>query len=131
MGMPLELMEEDLEASTREAMEYLEEEEEREVMDLGGQRRERGRRENTMSDGDLACLQRKFPFLADLSDRFVRSQTTGELLKMEATAMKLKMMEQSRDYEDYRFVYIATSKTYYRCRFYESIFNCRITSKVR
>jgi len=23
------------------------------------------------------------------------------------------------------------SKTYYRCRFYESIFNCRITSKVR
>ena len=98
--MPLELMEEDLETSTREAMEYLEEEEEREVVDLGGQRRERGRRENTMSDGDLACLRRKFPFLADLSDRFVRSQTTGELLKMEATAMKLKMMEQSRDYED-------------------------------
>jgi len=65
--MPLELMEEDLETSTREAMDYLEEEEEREVVDLGGQRRERGRRENTMSDGDLACLRRKFPFLADLS----------------------------------------------------------------
>ena len=28
-------------------------------------------------------------------------------------------------------LYIGASKTYYRCRFYETIFNCRITSKVR
>jgi hypothetical protein len=53
-----------------------------------------------MTDADLAYLRRKFPFLADLSDSFVRSQTTGELLKMESTAMKMKVLEQSRDYED-------------------------------
>ena len=63
-----------------------------------GQKRKR--EESCMSDGDLACLRKKFPFLADLSDAFVKSQTTGELLKMETTAMKMRMLEQSRDYED-------------------------------
>ena len=65
-----------------------------------GPREVKRRRENIMTDGDLACLKKKFPFLAELSDKFVRGQTTGELLKMESTAIKMKMLESSRDHED-------------------------------
>ena len=46
----------------------------------------------SMSEADMASLKRKLPFLADFSDNFIRSQTTGDLLKMESTAIKLKML---------------------------------------
>jgi len=92
------MSEEDLESTTREAADYLEDQLDREA-EAPREARKR-RREDNMSDTDLAFLRKRFPFLSDLSDRFVRSQTTGELLKMETTAMKMKMLEQSRDYED-------------------------------
>ena len=85
------MSEEDLESTTREATDYLEDQLDREA-EAPREARKR-RREDNMSDADLAFLRKRFPFLSDLSDKFVRSQTTVELLKMETTAMKMKMLE--------------------------------------
>ncbi len=54
----------------------------------------------TMTDGDLASLRRKFPFLADFSDHFVRSRPMEALLKIETTSMKMKELERVRDTDD-------------------------------
>jgi len=96
--MPVEMSDDEFESNTDIAIEFAEDEEDRE--NSGPREVKRRRRENIMTDGDLACLRKKFPFLADLSDKFVRGQTTGELLKMETTAIKMKMLESSRDHED-------------------------------
>lgn len=97
--MPVDLSDEELEMATLEANAYLEDE-----SDRAGNRppdSKKSRYEaSIMTDADLAFLRKKFPFLVELSDSFVRSQTTGELLKMESTAMKIRVLEQSRDYED-------------------------------
>lgn len=53
-----------------------------------------------MSDSDLACLRRKFPFLADFSDQFVRSRPTETLLKIETTSLKIREMDRVRDAND-------------------------------
>lgn len=93
------LSDDELELTAMEAAAYLEDESDR----AGGRQPElkKPRKEvNPMTDADLSFLRRKFPFLADLSDNFVRSQTTSELLKMETTSMKMRVLEQSRDYED-------------------------------
>jgi len=97
--MPGDMSDDDFESTRGEAVEMLEDESDREGQSQMSSKK-RKREESSMSDADLACLRRKFPFLADLSDNFVKSQTTGELLKMETTAMKMRMLEQSRDYED-------------------------------
>ncbi len=99
--MPVELSDDEFEETTAEAMASLEDEADREVIEAAGLMDSRKRKgAELMSDADLACLRKRFPFLVDLSDRFVRSQTTSELLKLESTAMKMKMIEQSRDFED-------------------------------
>jgi hypothetical protein len=54
----------------------------------------------TMTDNDLASLRRKFPFLSDFSDHFVRSQPMESLLKIETTSMKMRELERSRDTDD-------------------------------
>jgi len=97
LGLPVEISEDDLESITREAEDFMEDEDDREVY---GRTERKRKSEDAMSDADLACLRKKFPFLAELSDKFVRSQKTGELLKMETTCMKMKLLEQSRDCED-------------------------------
>ena len=78
--MPAELSDDELELTSAEAAAFLEDEEDR-----AGSRQAEAKRSrkdpNPMTDGDLAFLRKKFPFLAELSDNFVRSQTTGELLK--------------------------------------------------
>jgi len=97
--MPAILEEDELENAVFEATALLEDE-----GDRGGsgsfepKRKEAGK--SSMSESDLAFLRKRFPFLADLSDEFVRSQPMGELLKMETTAIKMGLMEQSRDFED-------------------------------
>jgi len=92
------MSDDDIESTTREAEEYLEDEEDRgpsEPREI-----KKRKREDNMTDTDLVFLRKKFPFLSELSDRFIRSQTTAELLKMETTTLKMRMMEQSRDCED-------------------------------
>jgi hypothetical protein len=96
--MPVEMSDEELEETTGVAMDFIEDESDREVV-INRENRKR-KSEETMSDADLVFLRRKFPFLAELSDKFVRSQTTTEILKMESTALKIKMMEQTGDIED-------------------------------
>jgi hypothetical protein len=54
----------------------------------------------TMSDKDLACLRRKFPFLADFSDEFVCSKPMETLLKIETTSIKIREMKRVRDVDD-------------------------------
>jgi hypothetical protein len=49
---------------------------------------------------DLASLKRKFTWLADFSDSFIRGQSTEALLKMETTSMKMKMMERKQDLDE-------------------------------
>lgn len=53
-----------------------------------------------VSDGDLSTLRKKFPFLADFSDEFIRTTPTEALLKMETTSIKMKEMERTRDVDD-------------------------------
>jgi hypothetical protein len=49
---------------------------------------------------DLASQKRKFPWLADFLDSFIRGQSTEALLKMETTSMKMKMMERKQDLDE-------------------------------
>jgi hypothetical protein len=53
-----------------------------------------------MTDSDLASLRKKFPFLADFSDQFVRSRPMESLLKIETTSMKIREMERTRDTDE-------------------------------
>ena len=53
-----------------------------------------------ISGEDLASLRKKFPFLADFSDGFIRAQRAGDLLKTESTAIKMKLLERSTDHDD-------------------------------
>jgi hypothetical protein len=53
-----------------------------------------------MEDSDIACLKRKYPFLADFSDAFIRSTGPGDLMKMESTSIKIWEKERSRDCEE-------------------------------
>ncbi len=50
-----------------------------------------------MSDQDLAAMRAKFPFLEAFSDNFIRSTLPESLLKMEATSIKIRESERSRD----------------------------------
>ena len=53
-----------------------------------------------MSDADLSSLRKKFPFLADFSDEFVRSKPMETLLKIETTSIKIREMDRVRDVDD-------------------------------
>jgi hypothetical protein len=59
-----------------------------------------GTSSTTLGDSDLACLRKKFPFLAEFSDEFIRSRPTETLLKMETTSIKMKELEKGRDIDD-------------------------------
>jgi len=87
--------------NTEEAEAYIEDEDDRGPASRGPTNaRKRPLDTGAMSEADMASLKRKLPFLADFSDNFIRSQTTGDLLKMESTAIKLKMLERSTDHDD-------------------------------
>jgi hypothetical protein len=53
-----------------------------------------------MEDSDIACLKRKYPFLAEFSDAFIRSTGPAELMKMESTSIKIWEKERARDCEE-------------------------------
>ncbi len=53
-----------------------------------------------LSDQDLAAMRAKFPFLEAFSDTFVRTTPPDSLLKMEATPIKMRESERSRDMDD-------------------------------
>jgi hypothetical protein len=53
-----------------------------------------------MSDQDLAAMRAKFPFLEAFTDNFIRSTLPESLLKMEATSIKIRESERSRDADD-------------------------------
>ena len=53
-----------------------------------------------LSDSDLAALRRRFPFLGDFSDDFIRSRPTEAILKMETTSIKMRELERGRDADD-------------------------------
>jgi hypothetical protein len=53
-----------------------------------------------MSDQDLAAMRAKFPFLDSFSDTFIRTTPPESLLKMEATTIKMRESERSRDADD-------------------------------
>jgi len=71
-------------------------------------------------------------FVSNITYRF--EQMDGQLLLPIKLGGKYHLLGKVTTINKELFIdllYIATSKTYYRCRFYESIFNCRITSKVK
>jgi hypothetical protein len=70
--------------------------------DRSGSRRisDLGTTSTSLGDSDLACLRKKFSFLAKFSDEFVRSRPTETLLKMETTSIKMKELEKGRDIDD-------------------------------
>jgi hypothetical protein len=103
----MEMGEDTMTMNVGEASEYLEDEEDRDKVgvDRTSSRvqlpsRKRVFEDTGLAKEDLASLRRKFPFLVDFTDNFIRTQTTGDLLKMESTAMKMRMMERSTDYDD-------------------------------
>jgi hypothetical protein len=53
-----------------------------------------------MSDQDLAAMRAKFPFLDAFTDNFIRTTPPESLLKMEATTIKMRESERSRDADD-------------------------------
>jgi hypothetical protein len=55
---------------------------------------------SAITDGDLAALRSKFPFLRDFSDGFIRATKPDCILKMESTTLKIKESERSRDADD-------------------------------
>jgi len=55
---------------------------------------------SSISDNDIAALKRKFPFLQEYSDNFIRHAKPDCLVKLEATNMKMKEAERSRDNDD-------------------------------
>ncbi len=83
-------------------MEGLEDEEDRSGHASSGQQGENKKsgHHSSLLDGDLASLKRKFPWLADFSDTFIRGQSKEALLKMETTSMKMKMMERKQDFDE-------------------------------
>jgi hypothetical protein len=106
--MPEDIEEEEFSETRDEAMEGLEDEEDRsgqqggsgqsKNLQEGGQKGKVG--QQGLLDGDLATLKRKFPWLVDFSDSFIRAQSMEAILKMESTAMKMKLMERKQDYDD-------------------------------
>jgi len=68
------MSDDDIESTTREAEEYLEDEEDRGPSE--SREVKKRKREDNMTDTDLVFLRKKFPFLSELSDRFIRSQTS-------------------------------------------------------
>ena len=88
-----------LDHDVEEAMGYLEDEEDREAPRSLQPPRKRAR-DGGMTKEDIASLRRKFPFLTEFSDSFIQGQTTGDLLKMESTSIKMKMLERSTDVDD-------------------------------
>jgi hypothetical protein len=55
---------------------------------------------NYCTDSDIAAMKEKFPFLQGFSDTFLRANKPESLLKMEATSLKMKEMERSKDAEE-------------------------------
>ena len=53
-----------------------------------------------ITDGDIAALKRKFPFLQEYSDAFIRHAKPDCLVKLEATNLKMKEAERGRDNDD-------------------------------
>jgi hypothetical protein len=94
--MPEDIEEEEFSEARDEAVEGLEDEEDRsgqqgssgqsKSLQEGGQKVKVG--QQGLLDGDLATLKRKFPWLVDFSDTFIRAQSTEAILKMETTAMR-------------------------------------------
>jgi hypothetical protein len=54
----------------------------------------------SITDGDLAAMRAKFPFLRDFSDNFITSTKPDSILKMETTTMKMKESERTRDADE-------------------------------
>jgi hypothetical protein len=90
---------ETLESTTEEAMSLLQDEIDRSRHSIP-QPLHSSNQISPMSSADLANLRRKFPSLADFSDDFIRSRPMESIFLMESTALKMKKMEQSRDWED-------------------------------
>jgi hypothetical protein len=55
---------------------------------------------SAITDGDLAAMRSKFPFLKDFSDGFIRATKSDCFLKMESTTLKIKESKRSRDADD-------------------------------
>jgi hypothetical protein len=55
---------------------------------------------SSITDGDLAAMRAKFPFLRDFSDNFIRTTKPDSILKMETTTMKMKESERTRDADE-------------------------------
>jgi hypothetical protein len=55
---------------------------------------------NYSTDSDIAVMKEKFPFLQGFSNTFLRANKPESLLKMEATSLKMKELERSKDAEE-------------------------------
>lgn len=53
-----------------------------------------------LTDNDIVALRKRHPFLADFSDRFIRSQTVGDLMKIQTATIKIQEFEKGKDAED-------------------------------
>lgn len=53
-----------------------------------------------LTDSDIIALRKRHPFLVDFSDRFIRSQTVGDLMKIQTATIKIQEFERGKDAED-------------------------------
>jgi hypothetical protein len=63
--------------------------------------------QSVITDRDLATMRDKFPFLREFSDGFLRASKPENLIKMEATHLKIRELERQKDAEDR----LATNRT--------------------
>ncbi len=77
---------ESLESATNRAADFLQDERSRTAVSYRACR-DPATKTTEMEDSDIACLKRKYPFLAEFSDAFIRSTGPAELKKMESTSI--------------------------------------------
>ena len=57
---------------------------------------DRGRQSSTMGDTDIAEMKKRFPFLNDFSETFIKSHPLEALLKLETTSIKIQEYERGK-----------------------------------
>ena len=88
---------EDLEETVRKSKEMLNDESARTKGKGKSSVKDPSGRNTEMEDSDIECLKRRYPFLAEFSDTFIRTTGPAELMKMESTSIKMVDRERTRE----------------------------------
>jgi hypothetical protein len=90
---------EDLEETVRKSKEMLQDESARTKGKGKSSVKDPSSKSTEMEDSDIECLKRRYLFLAEFSDTFIRTTGPAELMKMESTSIKMVDRERTRDCE--------------------------------